>query len=137
MNAGEFVGALVSGSIFGGIAALLVAIPQIRKIRSEARKSDVDAAVAEDRADDEHWAAIIQTQAEAVVRPLREELDRVSAKAAALEQRLDRMQADFDTLRTRYWRAISHIRSLMTWIHRHHTDPDSLPSAPAEISADI
>jgi multidrug efflux pump subunit AcrA (membrane-fusion protein) len=131
-------------TVAGGLLAWFKLGPEIRKLRSEARRSDVEAAVAEDKAEDDHTAALtaryrelIAEQTEAVVKPMREELDRVSAKAAALEQRVDRMQADIDALRTRYWRAIAHIRALLGWVHRHHPDPTGLPIAPVEIANDI
>lgn len=137
MNMDGAFGILGSAGFLGGMAALLVVRHQIRKLRSEAHHLDVEAAVAEDRAEDDHTAALtaryremIAEQTEALVKPLRTEVEVLRAEVSSL-------RTEVELVRTRYWRAISHIRSLMTWIHRHHTDPDSLPSAPAEISADI
>ena len=117
-------------TIGGGLLVWVKIGPEIRKLRAEAKRVDVDAAVAEDRAEDEHWAAIVRAQTEAVVQPLRQEVTDLRTEVASL-------RTEVELVRTRYWRAISHIRSLMTWIHRHHTDPAGLPTAAAEIAPDI
>lgn len=117
-------------TVAGGVVVWVKLAPEIRKLRSEARKTDVDAAVAEDRAEDEHWAAIVRAQTEAVVQPLRQEVDGLRAEVSSL-------RTEVELVRTRYWRAINHVRALLSWIHRHHPDPTGLPSAPVEIANDI
>jgi len=130
----------VAGSVMtigGGLIAWFKLRPEIQRMRAEARRVDVDAAVAEDRAEDEHTAALtaryrelIAEQTEALVEPLRQEVTSLRAEVASL-------RTEVELVRTRYWRAIAHIRALVTWIHRHHSDPAGLPVAAAEIVNDI
>lgn len=119
----------------GGVAALVSLVmlwPQIQKARADAGKARVDAAVAEDTAEDAHWQAIVTAQTEAVVKPLREEVERLSRKVTSLEERVEQISQ-------RYRSAIGYVRILLAWIRRHHqTDhPMDLPVAPAEIAGDI
>lgn len=117
-------------TIGGTVFAWFKIRPEIQRLRAETRKVDVDAAVAEDRAEDEHWAAIVRAQTEAVVQPLRQEVIDLRTEVASL-------RTEVELVRTRYWRAITHVRALLTWIHRHHDQPTGLPVAPTEIAADI
>lgn len=117
-------------TIGGGTVVLLKFWPEIRMLRATAKKTDVDAAVAEDRAEDEHWTAIVKTQTEAIVEPLRREVEGLRAEVSTL-------RTEVELVRTRYWRAIAHIRALATWIHRHSPEPVGLPTPPAEIANDI
>lgn len=117
-------------TIAGGLIVWIKVGPEIRKLSADARKVDVDAAVAEDAADDAHWKAIIAAQTEALVQPLREEVVQLRGDVASL-------RSEVELVRTRYWRAIAHIRGLLTWIHRTHPDSPGLPIPPAEIAADI
>lgn len=124
-------------TIAGGLLAWFKLGPEIRKLRSEARRSDVEAAVAEDKAEDDHTAALtaryrelIAEQTEALVQPLRAEVTTLRTEVASL-------RTEVELVRTRYWRAIAHVRALLGWIHRHHPDPTGLPAAPVEIANDI
>lgn len=128
-------GAVVT--IAGGLIAWVKLGPEIRKLRAEAHRSDVEAAVAEDRAEDDHTAALtaryrelIAEQTEALVQPLRDEVTTLRVEVAKL-------RSEVELARTRYWRAIAHIRALLAWIHRHHPEPAGLPTAPGEIADDI
>lgn len=117
-------------TIGGGLIVWFKLRPEIRLLRANAKKADVDAAVAEDAADDAHWTAIIKAQTEAVVQPLRLEVTDLRAEVASL-------RTEVELVRTRYWRAIAHIRALMTWISRNHPDSTGLPLPAAEITNDI
>jgi predicted RNase H-like nuclease (RuvC/YqgF family) len=135
---------LGSAGFLGGLGVLLRIRHEIRKLRAEAHHLDVEAAATEDRADDEHtaalterWKDLIAAQTEAVVKPLRDEVERQAGQIVTLRDEMSTMRAEFEALRTRYWRAITYVRALLTWVHRHHDQPAGLPSAPAEIAADI
>lgn len=119
----------------GGAAAIGVLVylwPTIQKMRAEAGKAITEAAVMADAAEDAHWQAIVTAQTEAVVKPLREEVERLSRKVTGLEERVEQISQ-------RYRSAIGYVRILLAWIRRHHqTDhPMDLPVAPAEIAGDI
>jgi HAMP domain-containing protein len=124
-------------TIGGGVFAWFKIRPEIRKLSAEARKVDVEAAVAEDKAEDEHtaavtarWRELVAAQTEEIVQPLRAEVGALRGEVATL-------RAEVEAVRTRYWRAITHVRALLAWIHRHHAQPDGLPLPPVEIAADI
>lgn len=117
-------------TIGGGLIVWFKLRPEIRLLRSNAKKVDVDAAVAEETADDAHWKAIIAAQTEALVQPLRNEVTELRTEVASL-------RTEVELVRTRYWRAIAHIRALMTWINRHQPEAVGLPAPSAEIVNDI
>ena len=117
-------------TIAGGLIVWVKIGPEIRGMLAQARKTDVDAAIAEDAADDAHWKAIIAAQTEALVQPLRNEVTELRTEVASL-------RTEVELVRTRYWRAIAHIRALMTWISRHQPDAVGLPAPSAEIVNDI
>jgi hypothetical protein len=134
---GELFGALGTTGLLGSIAVLLRIRHEIRKLRSEAHHLDVEAAVAEKEGDDEHvaaltarWRELVALQTEEIVQPLRAEVGALRGEVATL-------RAEVEAVRTRYWRAITHVRALLAWIHRHHAQPDGLPLPPVEIAADI
>lgn len=124
-------------------------------IRSRRRVSDADASAAEIRAANLP-AEISQTQLKellevqrdslmAIITPLREDvaLAREDAKIArqessSLSARIDVLEQENDTIRTRYWKAIGHVRELLLWIARHAPHITPLPPVPpAEIATDI
>lgn len=77
------------------------------------------------------WQAIVTTQTEALVTPLRERVDE-------LEDDLRDMKLELSTSRAKYWRAIMYIRQLQTYIIRHLPDGQPhTPDPPAEIAEDI
>lgn len=118
-------------TIGGGLIVWFKLRPEIRLLRANAKKADVDAAVAEDAADDAHWAAIVKTQTEAIVQPLRQEVERQGAEIVELRK-------EVREIRMTYRSALAYIRTLLAWIGRqHHGYPSDLPGAPAEIAADI
>lgn len=118
-------------TIGGGALVLVKVWPEIRKLRAEAKKTDVDAAIAEDAADDAHWKSIIATQTEALIQPL-------TARIEAQDARIEQLERKVDAVSRSYRSALTYIRTLLAWIGRHHNGyPDTLPGAPAEIAADI
>jgi len=98
----------------------------------------------------ERWEKLIRTQTEAVVAPLREslaeaktEIAKVKAEAEEEIAKLKAEQAElnrkFEALRTKYWSAISYIRTLLLWITRHIGDVEDteIPKAPPVIMEDV
>jgi len=122
-------GGLVSLGGLSGVVALLLWRHQVRKLRAETHHTEIDAAIAEDRADDEHWREIVKTQTEALVQPLREELTRLRVE-------VDSLRSEVEATRTRYWRAIAYIRVLLTITQRRNPN-DDVPAPPSEIAADL
>ena len=130
-NAFTVLGLLGGGT---GIAALVYLWPTVQKLRAEAGKTRVDAAVAEDAAEDAHWSALVGAQKEALmalIQPLQEEVDRLGKKVTALEEQVERITH-------RYRSAVGYIRLLTAWIRQHHgSHPMDLPVPPSEIASDI
>lgn len=130
MNWGLVFSFLAAGGL-GGLGTFILVWPQIRKIRAETRKVDVDAALAVDSAEDAHWQSIVKTQAEAIVEPLRTEV-------AALRGEVAGLRTEIEALRTRYWRSIHYIRDLLAWIAKHLPNADPGPPViPADIAQDV
>lgn len=113
------------GLIFGGggVAAIM-------KARYDRAQGVAALEVTEDDAISARWQSIIEAQTESLVKPLRERLVEVEDKVKALE-------ADLTAIRSRYWKAIAHIRVLMTWIRSHIGTSHDAPAPPAEIAEDI
>ena len=88
----------------------------------------VDTVVSEDAAEDAHWQAIIKAQAEAIVSPLRVEVDELRGEVRVL-------RAEVETHRARYWRAITYIRVLLAW--SRYPGSSDIPAPPAELAVDI
>lgn len=119
--------ALVTGLLgSGGVAAWL-------KQRHDKRMGVAALETQEDDALANRWKNIIETQTKALLEPMQKRLAEVEVEVAALKTEL----AD---ARRKYWSAISHIRSVDTWINRH-LPPDieatAKPEPPETISADI
>lgn len=129
----SIVGALGGATTLVTLATLG---PTIRRARAEARRADVDATVAEDSAEDAHWRALLQAQVELVVQPLREEIARLGREVEAARADAAAARAEVTQHRTRYWRAITYIRTLLSLLARHA--PHAIvPAPPPEISTDI
>lgn len=122
----SILGLLVT--IVGGALAWTKLRPELLQLRAQVRKTDVDAAVAEDTAEDAHWQAIVKAQAEAIVAPLRTEVEELRAEVRTLRE-------EVETHRTRYWRAITYIRVLHAWAR--HPSASDIPAPPAELAVDI
>lgn len=139
MNPGDIFTALGAIGGLGAIATLILLGPNIRKIRAEAGKARVDAAVAEDRAEDDHWRDIVTAQTEALVKPLRDEVERLGTELASLRRELHDVRDQRDQERHRYRSAIGYVRVLLAWIRNHNggTHPMDLPVPPSEIAGDV
>jgi hypothetical protein len=77
------------------------------------------------------WERIIKAQTESLVNPLQSRLREVEGKVEVLER-------DLAATKTKYWRGISYIRTLLAWIRHHasHSEPQP-PIPPLEILEDI
>lgn len=129
MTPGEAIfSALTALGGLAGLSAILLWRHQARKIAAEARKLDVDADVAADAGEDAHWQAIIAAQAEAIIAPLRTEVEELRVEVRKLRD-------EVETHRTRYWRAITYIRTLLAW--SRHPSTSDVPPPPAELAVDI
>lgn len=122
-------------AVLAVVIGLIKVWPEVRKFRAETKKVDIDAALATDKAEDEHWRDIVTAQTEALVKPLREEVAGGRAEISQLRTEVAQLRLEVETFRTRYWRAIDHIRVLRGLLKRNSTD--ALPAAPSEIAADI
>lgn len=122
----SLLGAIVT--IGGGLIAWFRLRPELQQLRAAAQHTMVQAAVTQDAAEDAHWQAIIKAQAEAVVAPLRDEVDQLRA-----EVRVQR--AEVEAHRVRYLRAITYIRVLLAWAR--HPSTSDVPPPPAELAVDI
>jgi len=115
----------------GGVAALY-------KARKDHRLGVRQQETAEDAAWDERWKGLIKAQAEAVVAPLER---RVTAQGQLIEQqgrKIETLETELGSLRTRYWRSIHYIRDLLAWIAKHMPNADPPPPVtPADIAEDI
>lgn len=79
------------------------------------------------------WRAIIETQTKALLEPM-------TARIGSLEEKVDGLEAELEASRRKYWIAISHLRTLYTWISRHMPDDieqTQIPAPPATLVDDI
>lgn len=121
MSGWQITFGILSG--LSGIAALtawFLLRPQIRKLRAEARKLDIDA-------DDAHLRTIV----DAVVDPLKERVDQLNSEVKELRTELRGV--------SRLYRAAQRwIRAVLDWQVRHHPDIDPpMPDVPPEIHDDL
>lgn len=125
---------LTGGGLVLAIAAVFKLWPEVRKLRADAGKVQAEAAAITDESMRETFQALLQEQRqgfEAQIGPLREELTRQGAEIRMLRE-------EVAEVRTKYWRGIGFIRTLLHWISEHvHTDHPPVPAAPPEIAADI
>lgn len=131
MSAWEIVFASLGLLSIGGLGSWFLLRPQIRKLRAETSKAVVEAAVAEETAEDEHWNAIVRAQVDVLITPLQNEV-------TGLRNRVADLEGKFAALHLRYWRAIDHIRSTRRWVDTWHPDSQPPPpSVPDEIADDL
>lgn len=122
----------------GGIATLLLIWPRLRKMRADTKKVDIDAALAQDAAQDAAWRSIIEVQTAALLGPMRDELKRQGEHIKTQDGRITELEVQLTAARAKYWVAIRWIRAALLWAHRWH--PNSKPEVPAlpvEIQADV
>ena len=131
MNAWQIVLAVLTLVGAGGFGSWFLLRPQIKKYRADTAKAIVEAAVAEDSAEDEHWNAIVRAQVDVLITPLQNEV-------TGLRNRVADLEGKFAALHLRYWRAIDHIRSTRRWVDTWHPDAQPPPpSVPEEIADDL
>lgn len=111
------------------ITALVLLWPNLRKLRAEYGKTRTDAAIAVDAADDAHWRAIVTAQTEALIQPLREEVERQGREISHLRE-------DLAQVTHKHRSAITYIRALLAAWRRQVPDVEP-PVPPAELAADI
>jgi hypothetical protein len=107
----------------GGLAALL-------RVRLDRKNSIAQQEVAEDDAIAQRWQAIVQAQTEALVAPLR-------ASVSDLQAKVEKLEGDLRTSRSKYWRSIVYIRQLLAFLSKQLPEGVEPPPAPPEILEDI
>lgn len=120
----------------GALATLILVAPNIKKLRAEAHQTEVDAAVSEGAADDEHFRTMIATQTEFVVAPLREEVARQGVRIGELE-------AQVKSIRRLYRMAVDTLRAFVQYslvlvgLLPPGTTPPPPPAIPNDIAEDF
>lgn len=78
-------------------------------------------------------------QVELLLDPLRREQEHARAEVLALRTELDNVKDEMQSLRHRYWSAITLVRSLYTWIAREVPDEfaHTAPQPPDPLAHDI
>ena len=118
---------LSTGGLITALAGLAYVLPTIRKMRSDTKRVDVEAAVAAETADDKHLEGIIRTQAEFIIGPLRQRI-------ADLEKQVEELQG----VQRKYRRAIDWVRQVLAWQRGWHPNADPpMPTLPPEIVEDL
>lgn len=110
----------------GGIGALW-------KIRHDRRAGVAQQELAEDDSVAIRWRAIIETQTKSLLEPMQKRL-------AEVEEEVRSVKVELADSRRKYWSAISHIRTLYTWISRHlppDVETTQIPEPPATLAEDI
>lgn len=101
------------------------------KARSDNRLGVAASDQAEDAAISERWRTIVETQTQALLDPMREEIQKLKEQIDTLEEKLVKRERQ-------YWKAITHIRSLMNWIAFHVPEgAPTPPIIPPDLSEDI
>lgn len=119
------VGGLVGGLFGGGGIATYV------QARTDRRKSVGEMEVSKNDAISAQWQAIVKTQTESLVAPLRESI-------REMEEEMDGLKGELHDSRAKYWRAVTYIRKLQTYIIRHLPEGQAKPpEPPVEIVGDI
>lgn len=139
MSGGSWVFQWLAPSGAAGLVTVATLYWTIKKMRAEAGKITVDAAIAEDTAEDAHWRIMIETQTSALIQPLALEVARQGDEIAQLRKELAEVREERDTERSRYRSAMGYIRVLYTWVLKNAggTHPMDLPTPPSEIDPDF
>jgi hypothetical protein len=116
------------------IAALLIGgggVASWYRIRVDKALGVASQEVNEDDALVGRWERIIKAQTESLVQPLQTRLKEV-------EDKVQKLELELTVTKTKYWRAIAHIRSLISWIKHHASHVEApTPTPPMEIIEDI
>lgn len=115
----------------GGVTAIIMLLPRIRKLKADTNKVDVDAALAIDSADDARLKAVVELQTTHLLEPMQREVGRLSKRVEDLESQL--IQTNL-----KYHSAIRWIRLCLAYLRAWNPDPTpQLPAIPADIQPDI
>lgn len=115
------LGTLITGVLGGtGISAWV-------KARGDVKKGVREQDVSEENAESERWIKMIDTQAKALVEPLRIEL-------ADLRSRFNALELDLAASRRKYWVAVAHIRILRALLQRAGIE---VPPVAPQIEEDV
>lgn len=118
-----FLSALVGS---GGVVA-------IYKARHDRKAGVAQQELDEGEAISAHWRSIIETQTKSLLEPMQKRLGEVEDEVKVVKVELAKS-------RQKYWSAISHIRTLYTWISRHlppEVEATQIPEPPAALVEDI
>ena len=77
--------------------------------------------------------AIVENQFNYLVKPLKEEVDKLKGEVKEL-------RTEAENTRTKYWKAITHIRVLYSWIAKHmpaEVEVTMVPAPPEDLADDI
>lgn len=120
-----FLGIIVAPG--GGLLAWIYLRPKLRQMRADAKKTEVEAAAAEESADDEHLKTVVQF----LVEPLKNRVEE-------LENDLSELRLEFRATRKKYLRLVDWARDVLTWARVWHPDAHPpLPPLPAEVLDDL
>lgn len=115
----------------GGIGALW-------KIRNDKNQGVAAHEINEDEARTAHWETLLRSQVQLLVEPLERQVGALTTEVAGLRAQVEASATREQESRRKYWRAVSHIRLLTSWISHHM--PEGTPSPPipsAELAEDI
>ena len=108
----------------GGIAAW-------KKARDDRKKGIDDGVRADFDAVNARALAMLDAQVAHLITPL-------TARLEELEREIETLTKKFEDQKSKYWKAIIHIRHLDTWISKHLPDQsDGKPGVPTELIEDI
>lgn len=130
MTSTDLLPILAGGGAVAGLSTLLGAWWQRRRYRADARLVEAQALATEEETKDAHWERQVRILTGHIIEPLR-------AEVGGLRAEVRQLRAEVDVVRTRYWRAITHIRTLVAWAGAFGHSSEELPPPPPEISADI
>jgi hypothetical protein len=107
----------------GGIAAWV-------KLNKDSKQGIANHELDEENSEADRWRLIIETQTKNLLEPMKAQLQELQLK-------VERLEAELETSKRKYWLAINYVRILIAWIHRTTDVADLAPPAPAEIAPDI
>lgn len=118
------LGAVAAGF---GLHRLWTVRSERKKNNADAGKATAEATVALATAEDDHLDTLVNS----IIKPLREELDRVRVEVAEL-------RADVQTVSRRYRVLAEWARQVLAWQRSFHKDIDPpMPTLPPEIAEDL
>lgn len=116
---------LIVGLFGGGTLTTLI------QAKSDRKRGIGELEVAQDDAVAQRWQAIVNTQAESLISPLTKRIEDLEEDVVELRTKLDASMA-------KYWRAVTYIRKLQSYIIKHLPDGQKPPpDPPADIAEDI